>query len=262
MSAPSPAAARRAPTMTLWRLELARLARTHRWVLLLGVYGLFAVVGPLTARYLDEIVRRFGEGVQITTPEPTPADGIAQFVSNASQLGLLAVVVVAAAALTLDAKPELAAFLRTKVDRPGWLVVPPYVVTVAAAAAALVVSTAIAAGLTAALIGAPPVGPLLVGTLYGIVYLAFAVAVVAAVAGHTRGQAATVFGALGVLLLFPIVGVLQPVRPWLPSELLAAVAALVDGASAGDHLRSLAVTVVATALLLAWAARRREQREL
>lgn len=61
------------------------------------------------------------------------------------------------------------------------------------------------------------VGAMLVGTLYGALYLAFAVAVVAVVAGFVRSQVATVFGSLAVLLLLPLVALIEPLRPWLPS---------------------------------------------
>lgn len=253
----------RAPaTMTLWRLEVARLVRTHRWMILFGVYAFSGVVGALSARYFNEIMERFGEGITVVAPDPRPVDGILQFVSNATQVGLLAVVVVAASALTLDAKPELAAFLRTKVPRPGVLLLPPYAVTAGAAAAALVAGTALAWVLTDALIGPLPAWSVVLGTVYGVVYLAFAVAVVAVVAGFTRGQATTVFGALGVLLVFPIVGALDPVQPWLPSTLATAVASMVEGVPAVEFARAAAVTVIAVACLLGVAARRFERREL
>lgn len=248
--------------MTLWRLEVARLLRTHRWMILFGVYALFGALGPVTARYINEILERFGEGMAITAPDPRPVDGIIQFVANASQLGLLAVVVVAASALTLDAKPELAAFLRTKVPKPGLLIVPPYAVTVAGAVAALATGTVIAFVLTGTLIGALPTWPIVLGTVFGALYLAFAVAVVAIIAGYTRSQATTVFGALGILLVFPILGTVDPVQPWLPSGLLTAVAALVEGVPAGEFTRAVVVTTLATAGGLALAARRFERREL
>lgn len=248
--------------MTLWRLEVARLVRTRRWLIVVGVFAFFGTVGPLSARYIQEIIARFGGGIQIEAPDPRPVDGIAQFVGNASQLGLLAVVVVAAAALALDSRPEVAAFLRTKVARPGWLVIPPYVASATAAVLGLVVGTAIAWVLTAVLIGAPPAGAVLLGTLLGALYLLFAVAVVAAIAGWTSSQATTVFAALGVLLLLPLIGILDPIQPWLPSTLLTAVLPLVEGAPAGDFTRSVLVTVAATAALMATAVRRTDRREV
>ena len=248
--------------MTLWRLERVRLLRTHRWMILFGVFALTGVLGALGARYMNELVERFAGEVTIVAPDPRPVDGIIQFVSNATQLGVLAVVVVAAGALTVDAKPELAAFLRTKVTRAAILLVPAYTVTAVATVAALVVGTALTWVLTEALIGPLPAGSVLVGTLYGALFYVFAVAVVAAVAGYTRGQAATVFGALGALLLLPIVGIIDPVAAWLPSRLATAVAALVEGAPAGEFTRAAVVSVVATVALLALAAHRLERREL
>lgn len=252
----------RRPTMTLWRLEVLRLVRTHRWMILFGVYTALAVVSALTARYFNEIMERFGEGVEFTATDPQPVDAIIQFVSNTSQIGVLAVVVVAASSLTIDAKPEQAAFLRTKVSRPARLLVAPYTVTVAAACAAMVTGTVVVSLLTETLIGPLPFWRVVMGTVLAACYLVFAVAVVAAIAGFTRGQATTVFGALGVLLALPIIGLFEPIQEWLPSELVAGLAAMVDGASVGEFARSLVVTAIATTGLLAIAVARFERREL
>jgi ABC-2 type transport system permease protein len=249
-------------SMTLWRLESARLWRTHRWLIVVGLYAAFGALGPVTARYFDAILARFGGGIEVTVPEPTPGAAIGQFLSNTSQLGLLAVVVVAAGALTLDARPEFAAFLRTKVSQPWRLLLPRYVASTAVAGLALALGTGIAWLLTASLIGSPPAVPLLLGTVYGLLYLAFAVAVVAAVAGYTRSSATTVFGALILLLALPILGIADTVAVWLPSELVGAAAAMTEGVPAGEYLRSAVVTAVLTVAALAVALRRFAAREL
>jgi ABC-2 type transport system permease protein len=248
--------------MTLWRLEMLRLLRTHRWTILLGVYLLFAVVGALGARYLNELLEQMGGGMTILAPDPRPVDGLIQFVSNISQLGLLAVVVVAAAALAVDAHPERAAFLRTRRPRPGRLVLAPYAVTTAATVLSLVVGTAVTVALTTTLIGPLPSVEVILGTLYGALYLAFVVAVVAVAASVVRSQVATVFAALAALLLLPLIAMVPALQPWMPSELLTAVIAIVEGASAGDYLRAAAVTVVAIVGLLALAMQKLERREV
>ena len=63
--------------MTLWHLELVRLTRTCRWTIVFGTYGLFGIFGPVTGRYLGEILGHFGGEMNVFIPEPTPADGIA-----------------------------------------------------------------------------------------------------------------------------------------------------------------------------------------
>lgn len=249
--------------MTLWRLELARLFRTSRGIALVAVYAFFGLLGPISAAYVQDILERFAtEGMQITFEDPTPLDGLIQFVSNASQLGLLAVIIVAAAALSVDARPELAAFLRTRVSRPADLVIPRYVVVTLASAVALIVGTGVAVVTTGLLLGRLPAAELVVGTLYGVLYLVFAVAVVAAVAGFVRSQLTGVFVSIVVLLALPVLGVVDALDPWLPSSLLMAVATIVAGEPATDYLRAAVMAVVATAALLVVAVRRVGAREI
>jgi hypothetical protein len=102
-------------------------------------------------------------------------------------------------------------------------VLPPYAVATLTSVVALVVGTAVAAVLTGALLGGLDARALVLGTLLGALYLAFAVAVVAAVAGVVRSQVGTVFASLGVLLVLPMLAMIDVLRPWLPSELLTAV---------------------------------------
>jgi ABC-2 type transport system permease protein len=258
----TPASGRATAPMTLWRLERLRLLRTHRWMILFGVFLLFAVLGPLTARYFNELMARAGGQMTIIAPDPRPVDGILQFVSNTSQLGILAVVVVAAAALAFDSQPERSAFLRTRVSRPGRLVLAPWLVSTVASIAALVFGTAIAWVLTGALLGSLPVGAMLLGTVFGAVYLAFVVALVAAMAGFVRSQVATVFATVGVLLAIPLLAMVEVLRPWVPSELLLAITGLLEGETGVAYLRATITSVLAAAALLVLSARRIELREL
>lgn len=261
MSAPT-SAPRATRPMSLWRLERLRLLRTHRWMILFGVFALFGVLGPLSARYFNELMARAGGEMTIIAPDPRPMDGIVQFVTNTSQLGILAVVVVAAASLAFDSHPERAAFLRTRVGRPGRLVVAPYVVATVAAIAALLVGTGVAWTLTGVLLGGLPAGAMLLGTAYGALYLGFVVAVVAATVGFVRSQVGAIFAAVGLLLALPLLAMIDAVQPWVPSELLLAVVGLLEGEGGSTYLRATVSTVVAIGALLVLAARRIEQREL
>jgi ABC-2 type transport system permease protein len=257
-----PTTGRTGRPMSLLRLEALRMVRTHRWLLLVGVHVLFGVVGPFTARYIDLLMQQVGGEMTVITPDPRPVDGLVQYVSNASQIGILAIVVVAAGALAFDGHPERAAFLRTRVTRAGTLLVPPYVVVTVTTVGAYVAGTAVAVALSVALLGPLPVGGVVVGTLLACVYLAFAVAVVAVVASFVRTQIGTVLAGLGSLIALPMLATIGPLRPWLPSELVTATLAMVEGAPASDHLRAALVAVLATVGALGLAASRLERREL
>lgn len=249
--------------MTLWRLEWLRLLRTRRLVVLVGVYAFFGLLGPLTARYLPQIIERFGGEMTVIVPDPVPADGMAQFSANAQQVGLLVLVVIAAGALTLHALPEMAVFLRTRVRSVGRLLIPRAVVTWCAAVVALIVGTAAAWYETVILLGTVPAGAVLAGTALGLVYLGFVVAVVAAVAARSPGLLATVAASLISLLVLPVLGLWGPLAPWLPSYLLGALDALVAGRTGfTEYLGGAAVSLAATAGLLALAARIAGTREI
>jgi ABC-2 type transport system permease protein len=247
--------------MTLWRVEVLRLWRTGRIWIIVGIYVLFGVIGPLGARYLPEILERFGGGVEVVVPEPTALDGMGQFASNAGQLGLLAVLAVAAAALAFDARPQWAAFLRTRTSSVRALVVPRVVASTLAAAVGLAVGSVVAAVLTGLLIAPVPVGDLLLGIVLGALYLAFAVAVVAVASSIATQTMSAVLLAVGVLLVLPIVQLVPAVEDWVPSRLLGATTALMAGASPGDLLPAVVVTLVLVPVLVVVAERRLDRRE-
>lgn len=251
--------------MTLWRLEWLRLTRTKRWVALAGIYVFFGFVGPLTARYLNEIISRVGgdlEGAVIEFPDPQPVDGLTQYATNVSQLGLLVAVVVAAAAVTIDSTPEMGVFIRTRVQRMTDVLRPRVVVAGGAVAAAYITGALIAWYESAVLIGPLPATAVLVGIAYGALYLVFVVTVVAAVAGKARTVLVTVSAALVVLLVLPIAGVVDEIGRWLPSYLVGALAGIPSGIPASEYLVSAAVTLVSGGLLFWLAARWAAAREV
>mgnify|MGYP001822752670 CR=1 FL=1 len=251
--------------MSLWRLEWLRLTRTRRWVALLGVYLFFGLLGPLTARYLGEILDLAGgelEGAVIELPPPTPVDGMAQFASNAVQIGTLVAVVVAAGALAIDAIPEMGVFVRTRSRSMGRVLVPRYVVATLAAVVAYVLGVGAAWYETWVLIGPPDAAGVLWGALFGALYLAFAVSVVALVAARASSVLGTVLISLVALLVLPILGVIGSVGRWSPAQLAVALADLAAGGyDLGDYAGAVAVTVVLTPVLLWSAVRLLERRE-
>lgn len=249
--------------MTLWRLEWARVWRTRRWIALLGVYVFFGLVGPPSVKYANAIFRRFGQsGATITLPPATPADGMASFVKNAGQIGLVVAIVVAAGALALDAKPEVAAFFRTRVRPVRAVFAPRYVVSLVWVLIAFLAGTVAAWYETVVLIGAVPAGRLAAGTALGALFLAFAIAVVALSASLARSVIATVGISLGVLLAMPIMGLVRGVGAWMPTQLAGALEGLLSGGTLGDYGRAVLVTVVGGLGALWWAAVRLERREV
>jgi ABC-2 type transport system permease protein len=249
--------------MSLWRLEWLRLTRTPRALTLAAVFVFFGLLEPAVARYQGQIFSHVGNGVRITFPPATPAQGISSYASELSGVGLIVVVVIAAGAFSFDAHQGLATFLRTRVASIWQLVAPRFAVWAAAAALAYLLGTLAAWFETGLLIGAPAAAGLLAGIGCGAVYLAFAVAITALAASVVRNTLATVGIALAVLLLLPIAGTINAVDAWLPTTLASAPADLASRTHQLSHyLPTFAVTVAAGAASLAVAVRRLRAREI
>jgi ABC-2 type transport system permease protein len=75
------------------------MVRSPRAIALGAVYLFFGLLGPIMTKYLQDIVNRFESGVIVVVAHPTPQNGIAKYVGQVSQTGLIVVVVIAAGAL-------------------------------------------------------------------------------------------------------------------------------------------------------------------
>lgn len=253
--------------MSIARLEWLRLWRTYRLLVLVVVFAFFGLLGPLTAAYLPEIISLASQsedlGAAIELPDAVPADGISQYIGNISQLGLIAVAAVAALALAVDSRPGLAAFYRSRQPAARSWILPRWAATSLAAAAAWTVGLLAAVYETVVLIGPLPVAGMIVGWAAWVLYLAFAVAVVAVSAGLVRSTVAVTVVAVGLLVVLALVGLIPQVGEWLPSYLVGAPVAMAEeSAEASDFARAAAVSIVATGVLLLAAARLVRRREL
>jgi ABC-2 type transport system permease protein len=247
--------------MTLWRLEWLRLVRTRRVVALVAVYLFFGFTAPLVARYINEIVNRFGD-VQVLAPPPTPVSGFAGYMSNTNQIALLVFTLVISSAVAFDAQRDMAVFLRTRVPRYRDLLVPRYTLNVAAGAAAFVAGALAAWYGTAILLGPVDAVGAVAGIALSVVYLTFVGAVAALLGSRLTSVVTTAVGTLAVALVLGIAGAFPALGDWLPSHLLGSVTDLAGGGSIAAYARSFAVTIMATAVLLALASRWGDRREL
>jgi ABC-2 type transport system permease protein len=246
--------------MSLWKLEVLRLWRTQRWLILLAVFVSFGILGPVTARYLPDLLEALGEETAGSFAAMTAVDGVTQYIGNAAQIGLLAVVFVAAAALAFDAKPEIAVFLRTRASISE-IVISRFVVASSASIGAFWVGMVVAYVLTGILLAWVNAGAVTVGAILFGFYLGFAVAVVAVVASFIRSVPGVALLSLGILIVLALLGLVPQLAPWLPSEPVGATDVLIRGGGF-EFWRALLTTIVLSVLLLMVSIRRLEQREM
>ncbi len=247
--------------MSLWRLEWLRLWRTQRWLILLAVYGGFGLIGPLTARFLEELVEALGGTEAVgQLPPMTAPDGITQYISSVQQMGLLAVAFVAASALAFDAHREIAVFFRTRQSVRS-IIVPRFGVSAIAAGGAFVFGAVIAYVGTGILLEWLDVQAMIIGSAMQVLYLVFVVAVVLFVSSILRSVPGVALVTIGLLIVAGLLSLIGPVGPWLPSELPGALDRLIR---AGDFIywRSIVVTLALIVLLTRVSIKRLEHREI
>jgi ABC-2 type transport system permease protein len=249
--------------MSLWRLEWLRLIRTPRAISLAVLFVAIGLIEPVVTKYESKIFAHVGNGVRISAPAPTAADGLNSYVSEVLLVGLILVVVLAAGALTFDSSQGRAIFLRTRIRSTWQLVAPRVAVNAVAAAMAYLLGTLAAWYETSLLIGALPAQRVLAGATCGAVYLAFAVAVTALAAAFARSTIATAGIAFMILLALPILGTVHAIARWLPSALVNAPVDIVSGTHQfGYFWPAFAVTAAASSAALAAAVNRLNAREV
>lgn len=251
--------------MNLWRLEWLRLFRTPRALSLGAVYLAIGLIEPVATKYASTLLEHVGNGAVVRLPKPTPAQALSSYVSEATLIGLIVLISVAASAYGFDARPGLAAFFRTRVPGMWQLVAPRFTAYAVAGAVAYLIGTLAAWYETQLLIGPLSVGGVAAGVLCGVVYLAFAVALAALAASLTKTTVASVGITLGILLALPLLAGVHAISSWVPSALIGAPADLIGSPPAHNlvhFLPALGVSAVAGAIALAAAVLRLRQREI
>ena len=212
--------------MTMLRVEWLRLVRTRRWIAVFAPFLLFGLASPLLVRYQQQLVERFATGVQITFPKPTVLAALQQHEANAAQLGALAVIIVAAMALAIDADPQRSIFLRTRARSLASVVAVRAGVVAAAAVAAWLLGSLGAWYETVVLIGAPDVPGALAGIGFGALAQLVSVALVVAAIGIVRGTTAAAAIALITYFTLPLLDLVSALERWSPVRLQEAFSQL------------------------------------
>ncbi len=247
--------------MSLWRLEFLRLFRTGRIFILLAVFFAFGVIGPLSVRYLPELLEAAGsEGAIDSLPPVTPEFAMSSFLGNALQLGLLAVAFVGAAALAIDAKPEISVFFRSRASVSD-ILTPRFVAIAGATVVAFAVGVVTAVVASGVLIDWPQPADTTLASLLVVLYLVFAVSLLALFGSLVRRVPATALLTVGALIVLGLIGLLEPIADWLPSALIGGFDGIIAG---GDFVywRAVVVTVAAIAACLWVAVVRLDSREI
>jgi ABC-2 type transport system permease protein len=235
--------------------ELREAWRTRRLPVLVLLFVAVGIVSPLTARYLDEIIKlAVGNQLPVPVPPATVGSAIGQLQKNLGQLGALAAIALAMGSVSGELDRGTAALvLAQPIGRPAFLLAK--LAGIGVVLGICVVLAMIAAWAYTAILFEPlPVaGWIALAALSWLSLFAWAALTVLAstATGSTTAAAGIGFVALVVISLLAVVPALDHV---LPTGLSTPAALLALGHGADVQPGELATAVAGTLVIVAIAA--------
>jgi ABC-2 type transport system permease protein len=247
--------------------EVREQLRTGRIVAVAAVFVLFGILGPLTDRYMKNIIEFIGSqggagGMQITVPDPSLKGSLAQIGKNLSQFGYICAILLAMGAVAWEKERGTAGMIMTKpASRAAFLTAK-----LVAIAANLAIATLLGTGLgylyTTLLY--PDTFPLggytaMALTLWWTSVIFAAITLLASTA--TRSAIAAAGIGLVAFLIFGIVVAIEPLAIWSPIGLVPEISKLAIREPTTNFLWPLVfnVALVPVLMALAWLDFRRQE---
>lgn len=237
--------------------EIRQLWRTFRLPALLLAGLFFALLDPIGAKYMPQIMEKFmsgSEGITIVMPEMGPADALISFFSNLTQIGTIIVIIIAMGAVAKERERGISAWMLTRpFGRPSYFW-SKYVAYSTAILLAVGSSTTLAALYTTTLISAPLPAPVIWGAIFITLYLELILAITLSASTLFRSQVAAggiAFASMILLWLPQLLFDQSAAGKYMPYRLISLIAGLLKGNTVpADFLPAIPAALITAAVAL------------
>lgn len=240
--------------------------RSFRYPAFLLVVLFFALLDPPMMKYMNEIMARFAEGVEIVMPDPTPEETFFSYLSDVSQIGILVLIFMVMGSVAREKETGAAGWMLSKpIGRWQYLTAKIAVLFTFVTIGLLICST-LAYLYTMTLMGQPPMAGSIWATIALIAYTLLLATLTFAFSAVLKSQLAA--GGLAVIIfflsgLFNLVVSETAAADFYPNTLLALMKPLIDGTAAPSAMAGpLTVTLLLILLLFLLAGSRFSRLEL
>ncbi|MGA7205402.1 MAG: ABC transporter permease subunit [Specibacter sp.] len=214
------------------RKEVHEILRTWRIYVLPSIVLLFAVTGPVVAKYTPQLLGAVA-GSQLGflhLPEPTAYDSYGQWIKNLSQIVIFALIIIYGGIVSSERRSGTAVLVLTKpVSRAGFVAVKA-VVHASYLAVLLMGGTLATWGLTAVVFGEAPAGALWSSALVWLVMALAYLSLMTLYSVLIPSAAGAAGAGLGTFMAFSIGAIWKPLSDYSPAGLPERAAALASGA--------------------------------
>jgi ABC-2 type transport system permease protein len=226
----------------LLKKEIKEQLRTHRLLIVAGIFIFFGLATPLLLKYLPEIIQLSGEQVPVSLPAPTPSQSLAEYAGTIGQLGILMTVLVAMGMVANELRQGTAVMTLSKpVSRAAYVGAK-----LAAVSLTFLVSLALASLFCFAysvwLIGPTVALPFLELNLLLALFLVFCLTITILFSSLFKSSLPAGGLAIGVIIAQALLGTVPWIGNYFPAKLLTWGTDLVNGGET-NYWGAVAVTV-------------------
>lgn len=102
--------------------ELLEFIRTPKLIILGALFVFFSIIGPLTAKYMNELIAAFASDIDVSFPDPTYVQSWEQFYSNMTSIVLIVLIIMVAGIVSGEkAKGSIYLVLTKRLTRRGFI---------------------------------------------------------------------------------------------------------------------------------------------
>jgi ABC-2 type transport system permease protein len=228
------------------RKEVFEILRTWRIYVLPAIMLVFAVTGPLLAKYTPELLTAVA-GSQFSSlhlPAPTVFDAYGQWIKNLSQVAIFALIIIYGGIVSSERRSGTAILVLTKpVSRDAFVIVKAVVHSLYLSVL-LIGGTLVTWGVSAIVLGDAPGGPLWSSALVWLVLAVFYLCLMTLFSVLIPSAAGAAGAGLGVFVVLSIAGIWEPIADSSPAGLLGRATALAAGTETGPLLWPVTITLL------------------
>jgi ABC-2 type transport system permease protein len=235
--------------LILFKKEMTENIRRRRFLILVLVFVSFAILSPMSAKYMPDLVKLIlstteAGGLDLTMPPPVPADSYLQFLKNLTQMGVLLYMLLFMGAITEEKRKGSVVLILTKGVPRSTFLMAKFVSSAFTVVAAYALSCVVFLYYHwLAFQTAPGTRDLLVLSSFAVfLVLMSAMALLAGTLAKSTAMAAV--GAIGGYFLLSALAILPVVKDYAPSALSDQGYLIILGkADTGDLLWPIATTL-------------------
>jgi len=211
---------------TLLVKDFLEQRRTSKLLVFLAVFLIVGIISPVLAKYTPQLLKMIPNlppdmaALMLKLPAPTLKDAIDQYAKNASQFGVLLVIVLTMNAIAQERERGTAAMLFSKPVKRGAFILSKWLVGMATVTIAVIVSGIACYIYTVVLFSFLPLGKYLIFNLFLLLFLGvyLSLALMASALARTQSTAAAI--AFGLLIILLILSTLPRISDFCPTGLL------------------------------------------